>query len=374
MLDKKVSEIIESGRSNILDLQEILLKSIQQNTSDFFQNIKLKDYEKAQKNINWGLDWQSKKTLQQIRETFENSFQDIIAIKMLWELKPDNIPDEILLDFFKTKNPLKPKEVIVEIFKKRIEKGYYQALNEDVGLWFLDKTSILSLDEKALRKNIMSTLLLRYDLEKCEKLLDTIYSKSPELIIDSLGTAMKEGNFNFIIKKYSFLLDNTSKSVDKKNIFHSIINRYFVLFNKISNPVDTEKMMAEALEKGNLNIIRFLNKKGQPYPNTKAPYSGLFGNVAHKEAMEYVVNTIEDITVGNQVILRTALHYNREKIIIPILERYNKSQYDQISKATEKREENEALQMINYFNFKNNLENNLDNSKVNNKKNFSPKI
>ena len=104
MLDKKVSEIIEGGRSNILNLQKILLKSIQKNTTDFFQNIKIKDYEKAQKNIDWGLDWQSKQTLQQIKETFENSFQDIKAIEILWNLKTDNISNQIILDFFKIKN------------------------------------------------------------------------------------------------------------------------------------------------------------------------------------------------------------------------------------------------------------------------------
>ena len=362
MLDKKVSEIIEGGRSNILDLQEILLKRMEQNTTDFFQNIKSKDYEKAQKNIDWGLDWKSKKILQQIKETFENSFQDIKSIEMLWNLKPDNITNEIILDFFKinipltannfneiilkffkVKNPLNPEVVVKEIFKKRIERGYYKPLSAEVGLWLLDKQEIFSLDKKLVMKHIMNSLLTSSNLEKCEKLLDTIYSKNQELITDSLSAAMTQDNFNFMIKKYSFL------------------------FNKISNPLYQEKMMSDALEKGNLNIIRFLNESGQTYPNSKAPYAKLFGNINNKEAMDYVVSTIEDITVGNQVILKTALHYNRDKIIISILERYNQSQYEQISKATEKRVENEALQMIKYFYFKNKLENNLNNKSNNNK-------
>ena len=346
MLDKKVSEIIEGGRSNVLELQAILLKKIQQNTINFFQNIKTKDYEKAQKNIDWGLDWDSKNTLKEIERAFENSFQDIKIIKILWDLKPDNIHHEIILDFFKIKEPLKSDQIIKEIFKKRFQKGYYQSLSEDVGLWLIEKINIFALDEKLVIKNMMSSLLLSSDLQNCEKLLDTICSKAPELIADSLSTVMKENNFNFMIKKYSFLL------------------------NKISNQVEKEKVMAEALEKGNLNIIKFLNKEGHPYPITKAPYAGLFGNTNYKEAMEYVVNTVEDITVGNQVILKTALHYNREKIIISILERYNNKQYEQIGKAMEKRIGNESLEVVKYFIFKNNLENNLNNSD-NNKKNYN---
>ena len=150
MWNKTVSEIIENGSQSVLDLQLLLSKKIQQNTSDFFQNIKTKEYQKAQKNIDWGLDWKSKKTLKEISEVLQNSFEDVSSIKMLWSLKPESITNEIVLDFFKSKEILKSDEAVKEIFKTRIKKGFYPPLSEDVGLWLMEKINILSLDEKII--------------------------------------------------------------------------------------------------------------------------------------------------------------------------------------------------------------------------------
>jgi hypothetical protein len=83
---------------------------------------------------------------------------------------------------------------------------------------------------------------------------------------------------------------------------------YLSFFDQ-KHPTD-KILMASAISDGNLDEIQRLHKKGVKFTEDKVPYSHLFQKKDPKfyQAQQYVVNNIEDIAFGKQVILRTLLH------------------------------------------------------------------
>ena len=65
--------------------------------------------------------------------------------------------------------------------------------------------------------------------------------------------------------------------------------------------------MAKAVERGNIEQIKFYHDLQVAFPTSKAPYSSLFSKSDKDVAVTYMIDNIPDIDVGSSVILKTVL-------------------------------------------------------------------
>lgn len=110
-----------------------------------------------------------------------------------------------------------------------------------------------------------------------------------------------------------------------KKLFLSLLS-YF----KPTNNANTDLLMWTALSEASLQNIESLHKNGIQLPQQKTPYSHLFQKKtpAALPAQRYVINNLDDIAFGEQIILKTLTHpylgKNDFTLLKEVLEVYSK--------------------------------------------------
>lgn len=136
------------------------------------------------------------------------------------------------------------------------------------------------------------------------------------------------------------------------------VPEYKKYFNEAMKQEDQILLMTNSIKKADHAKIKVLYEMGVPFPKEKQPYSDLFLKTKEEffEAQMFVINKIEDITFGNQIILKTLLHSkysvvtsNHLQLVQKTVERYLDEQADLLLKATEKREDSKEVLFVKKF-------------------------
>jgi hypothetical protein len=158
---------------------------------------------------------------------------------------------------------------------------------------------------------------------------------------------------NFIISNnlFNFLLDG----IEKKESLEFFLNHpnYSSYFKNCSEDKKSG-LMEYALSNGQIHKVKVLHELGISLSKCdKANYSQLFMMTSSdgNATQDYVINNIDDICVGNHVILKTLLHIKNEtidhkkkiQIINRVLEQYPDDKFELIPNLLNKREDTERV-------------------------------
>jgi len=174
----------------------------------------------------------------------------------------------------------------------------------------------------------------------------------------------KESVFNNFCKSFA-----AHDIFANKEIFDYIIERsptkllYFMNHSKNLNAemfsnfysktsfTEAEKKTAfdNVLQEGNNEKIKLCLDLGFTLPVDKKSYSSLFSTDKKIDSCRTVLSKLDDITVGNNVILKTVLHHKNNSILGEVLNKYPKSYIPELSQVLEGREETYAVKMVKNF-------------------------
>lgn len=121
--------------------------------------------------------------------------------------------------------------------------------------------------------------------------------------------------------------------------------------------------MEQAISDASYAKIALLYNMGIEFPTTKISYSDLFMKKSAEafDSQQYVIEKCKDITIGNQVILKTLLHAQRKstlynnnpelklQLITQILNKYTSEQLEQLPEALKKRTKSDETELVQKF-------------------------
>lgn len=195
-------------------------------------------------------------------------------------------------------------------------------------------------------------MLQKFIRERLEKSL--MYSEFSEVGFNVARTYFESNKF-FVLSQHAIKNFARFESIDGYESIHDYIKENEsilapILFNNIKTEENlesfvnnqkyknflengikvngSETLMANAISDAAFAKISILHKIGIRFPDSKPPYSNLFQKTIMPSipSQRYVLKNIEDITFGDQIILRTLLHSSnngaKECLIKEVLERY----------------------------------------------------
>lgn len=174
--------------------------------------------------------------------------------------------------------------------------------------------------------------------------LEVIKNFLKETIFEEIFTS----THTIIVEKYNNLITPMFEAVTNEKNWQFFLNSplyspYMInFFEQHNNPEDLAKLMSNAFKNGNKFHIERLFNLGKVFPiNDNPAYSLLFATIKHKDAIEFVVENIDDIAISNHIILRTIFSHNSNDELRElgsfILDKYNVEQLEDIIKFCEKK-------------------------------------
>ncbi len=229
-----------------------------------------------------------------------------------------------------------------------------------------DKPELYTLDVSSCLKNLIISKLESQILYSQYK--EETFWLAKEFI-DPINFEHKEGT---IIKNFSSQINffNGHKSIHKyikeSNKGH-ILFRYlessrqvdFFIEDKDYGKLITEEnkyeLMTLAIAAGHIEKIKALESLGAKFPIEKPCYADLFLKTKPESmaAQEYVITHCDDITFGDQIILKTLLHSSHNDLKLDLikitLERYGEEDFEKIPLAIKKRELSSEVMFVMKF-------------------------
>lgn len=367
----KLDDIINLGKPEVLRIQAELSSFYKKNMLFLIDRLEQNDIVAVKAIYQRGLDWSDIKNWEKIAKIWMDTSSSFETVKFIYNLTPDEICiKESVLDlhwgyrqsnlnnsktfkfdnegFKKIKDNQKFFRNFLDYsFEKRMESSSL-GINRHLAKWMLNKNK----DNFANSSQCLNSFCLSISKNNLLEDLD---------IVEEIVKAHPRQAF--------FFLDNVSNS----DYFNELINSSIVI--KIINKNDVQaqqsiiKNMNNAIERGNLQQITFYHRLGISFPDSKSLYSSLISKsvISNKQllsAMIYVVNNIPDIKVENNVILRTALHYDRLEIMPYILNRYGSHEVSDLNLFLLNRKPSQSLDLVKIAIFNKKLEDNLPEKKA----------
>jgi len=152
-------------------------------------------------------------------------------------------------------------------------------------------------------------------------------------------------------QKKSFLLFENLTEIEKIKFFIKD-KEYGLELNLYKNK---EELMKKAISVANLEKIKALQQLGFSLLMDKPCYSDLFLKTKEESlaCQEYIITNCEDVTFGNQIILKTLLHSSIDNkkisLIEKTLERYSDENIEKIPLALKKRDVNSEVKFVMKF-------------------------
>lgn len=331
-----IEQFSQTDKKSVLAAQKLLENIIKNNNQEFVDAVRGNDLTAMQKCYQWGLQWD---------QNIKN-----LALKLNTAISHTDLQAPVL-DFLAAIIPDEQPEARNDRYNHPLKKDHTPKQNWD--LFFLKsvKESVFNYGEFKLNSSL-------WLIKKHPELFNN-KSDITEFITRFCKTDLKNPIYEPI---HNFLLNNHYEALDKIFDMNMSVNNfeylkshptYSKIFEKnIATIVDAkDKMMFNAFKKANLSIIKYWHEQGIEFPNTKEPYSYLFASkkIENIEAIEYVCQHIKDITMLNQIMLKTALHYDAVEIVGLVLDRYTQEQIPQLELAIEGRPCNESVNKIKSF-------------------------
>lgn len=325
-----IQTILESITSvNLEEVKKglrILQSSIDSNQEQFFNAIKNNNLDDIKKAVQWGLTWDAKfwskfspKT--NMAKCNKETVDYLFSMVALNNIKEDNV------SIYAVKETL-PAQVLWEKALLSLIGDTIRSynFNPELFLWCYENNKV-----EMLNKNIP-------DLFKkfCE--YPDISLPEYEPIHNFFKSELKEEYvplaFKYIKNKsnFNFCMNDSDKEKISKLIEES--------------STDSNKIMTLAISQLNVEKIYLLLEQGFVMPNNKEGYSNVFGKRNNDiEKCKEILNLMNSVTVGNHVILKSALHNNCSEYMPIIIEKYfTEKCFNDIDVVLKGREQNKAYQ------------------------------
>lgn len=293
----------------------------------FFNLLANKDFLKAQQDLEPGF-WGDTSWWHDLMIHASSVMNTKEGFDFLWNLSPEQMPSNIK-KYYIHETHSNENEDLINIYKKKIVHSFiskqYGVLSQEMGIKTLNwiEKGIPEINYLVPPEIAFKTLL--------GSIVNTKFSNIPHLL-DRLFTHHKNE-----------FLKLTLYSITKEN------HDYLINHPKYNSAIIThlkgdagEFCMLTAMRSGNIPMMKIMRELGFKYPTKKEPYSVIFASPTKKEAIKYIIETIDDIAVGDQVILKTLLHMSQkvqglDELIPHVLERYNENQLKLLPEAIDKR-------------------------------------
>jgi hypothetical protein len=329
--DLTLKNIITNSRADVLEAKKILDYAIYNNTDNFLNAIKNNNSKDLIKHYDWGLPWDTMDFWKTIRMNLHFSNANLETMNTLWNIQPPIgvNKDQKTGEYF---HDLSPRENWEKNLSAKINNYLqYQQFNPDLFEWVKENKPEILKNELTLTCLIKHLTESSLNLPEQTSFQEYILYNAPDLSFKFLELSQNEEQVNFFL-------------------YQSVLKHHFnQLLNKENDDEKRQLAMSQALAQGNLSKIIFWENFGVPFPTNKEAYSHLFANIKNKAAIEYVAKKLPDITVGNQVILRTILHQEKQELhdLIPmILDCYTPEQLEQLPLALKGRTQTDSVLFI----------------------------
>jgi hypothetical protein len=353
MENNKVEHLIKQLEnctlSELNTLKQAQAKIAAQRTIDFLNAIEKSDLEKIKKLIELEVNFSDPdlwKTL--VRNTnLANTSTEVIDYFMELNLKASPIDstdickccDFSLTNGLRSYVNINPMDAFRLLIKEKLARyatsSNLKEYDFDRAKKYLNKETFLKLMPKIIEKFAL------YNSIEGKDTINNYIESNPQLIEVLFSNIRTEENIN------AFLKNKTYKK---------FLENYIKIYS-------TKEVMEKAISDASYSKISFLHQMGVSFPDEKAPYSNLFQKTSEEAltAQRYVINNIDDITFGNQVILKTVLHYKRSfasfgnkpdlklQLITDILNKYTQEQAELLPEALKKREKNDETDLVQKF-------------------------
>lgn len=352
-MNTKVEDILKQIEDCTLsELKAIQLaqsKIAEQRTAEFIKAIEQSDLEKIKKLLLLEVNFEDPKLWSSFSRNTDLSKikPEVIDYFMNLNHKGNPINSNVVCQYceFSLTNSLtrhsniNPMDAFRGVIKEKLARYVTSSgLKEkdfNIAQKYLSKDTFSKLGEKIAER------FAAYESIEDHQVISNYIEENPKLIQILFNSIKTEKNIN------SFMKNNTYK-------------KFLETYLKSNS---TDEMMGQAIADASSAKISFLYNMGVDLPNEKAPYSTLFmkTSVEALEAQRYIVRTIEDITFGNQVILKTILHGKRSfasygdnpdlklELIKEVLNKYNLEQLDLLPEALKKRTPNDETELVQKF-------------------------
>jgi hypothetical protein len=331
-MNTKLEDIIALGKPAVLKLQSEINLFYKKNTQDFIKSLEGNDIVTAKKLYGHGLDWSEGNTWKKIASIWRGAASSPEIVKFIWTLNPDQVYTQQtnqVGNYDKFKIMPNKQEVLREFLKSSLEemfKNYtHLGINNYLADWILNHNKD-DLDSSDRYLNSLCSCVSKNDIANNVEFVEKLVTAYPKQVFLFLDNAQKPEEFNALLKSKVFMqiIGGTSLEIEEGRI----------------------KNMEKAVERGNMNQITFYSDLGVPLPTSKAPYSVLFSKPDKLEAMEYVINNIPDISVGSNVILKTALHHNKYKLVPDIVNKYPSDALEELEASILKRDDSPSVDIV----------------------------
>lgn len=331
-----IEQFAYTDKKSVLEAKNLLDNIIKNNNQKFVDSVRANNLPDLEQSYQWGLNWNQNAKNLALKLNTAIQYTDLQPniLNFLMNIIPDQQPDARDDRYnFPLKKDNTPKENWDLFFFKAVKESVFNYGNFklNASLWLINKNPEL-FNNKSDTNEFMNRFC-KTDLK------DPLY----------------EPIHNFLLTNHYEKLDkifDISMSVDNFEFLKSH-KSYSKIFEKnIETIVDAkDKMMVNAFKKANLQIIKYWHEQGIEFPNTKEPYSYLFASKKPEniEAIEYVCTHTKDITILNQIMLKTALHYDSTEVVGLILNSYTYEQIPQLEIAINGRPVNESIKKIKTF-------------------------
>lgn len=344
-----LDEINKTNKSTVLAAQQKLVNMIRENNELFVNSIRNNDLITAKNCDSWGLDWTDKKLWSNLLNFPSSTKITLDTFKYLENIEVNEIVPEPQSNYNYNK-PVKvvvPQEVWNKKFITELERSFaYHRFSPEVIMYVTEQYPqfFISKDNK-----MNSTVRCLIDNFYPKNIADPKHDKIHEYLLNNHKEHLTHiFTLNLPIENFNYLLQNTQ--------YNQVFQKFLTQCE--NNPKKTS-VYQDCFVNGNVGLIKYWHENGFPFPEGKELYSHLFASVKNLGAIEYVSQNIEDITLNQQVILKTVLHYNLVNIVPIVLEQYSREQLEQLPLAIKGREPNEAVDKVQKFISYINLDNNL---------------
>lgn len=350
---QKVEDILKQlsncTLSELKAIQTAQGKIAEQRTIEFINAIEKSDLEGIQKLLSLEVNFEDPK----LWSTFSRNTDlskvnpEVLDYFMTLNFKSSPIPSDLVCKYcefsltnsvqrFASINPMDAfRGVIKEKLARYVTSSGLKEQDFNIARKYLSKDTFIRLGEKIAER------FAAYESIEGHEVISSYIEENPKLIQILFNSIKTEKNINAFMKNKTY-----------RNFLETYLK---------SN--STDEMMGQAIADASCAKISFLYDMGVDLPNDKAPYSTLFmkTSVQALEAQRYIVSTIEDITFGNQVILKTILHGKRSfasygdnpdlklQLIQDVLNKYTPEQLDLLPEALKKRTPSDETELVQKF-------------------------
>lgn len=323
-----LEQITHTDKAAVEEARKVLLSAIAHNDAGFLKCFETNDIASMKKHITWGVSWEKQSFWKDVdRSSAANLSLETIELLWNWPAENPTIEDDRI--YFKSHYSITSsgrenwKKLLVAKILKSLQYGQP---NVDLFLWMSDKYHSKINEIETFTKiltNFSNGNMALPKYQPFHKILIGKYNHHVHLLFEN--TKIKE-NIEFLTSSPLY-----------RNAFNSYMEK---------EQNSQAELMKKAVSSGNVERIKLWLDKGIPLPTKKEAYSVLFASLKNWDAIVFICDNIPDITVGQQVILRTVLNRNLDTVVPLILEKYQPEHIEQLPLAVKDRSPSESTKIV----------------------------